>query len=156
MQRPSSLIVTLTMSRPFRSRQVILPMLTTLLGKNSTWAQEMLEEILGTNLNKIITLEFANTQGNVAFNYITEISFYSVDWWGCKKFYSIVNFIYPPPPTARLIFNRLPSIKAKTPLKEVHAFTHCSLNNTLFLQGSKSFVFIRRRKRVHPKKTQYA
>lgn len=82
-------------------------MLTTLLGKNSTWAQEMLEEILGTNMNKIITLEFANTQGNVAFNYITEISFYSVDWWGCKKFYIIVNFIYPPHPHRQAHFQQV-------------------------------------------------
>lgn len=44
------------MPRPLRSRQVILSMLTTLLGKNRMLAQEVMEEILGKNMNKIITL----------------------------------------------------------------------------------------------------
>lgn len=55
-RRPSFLVVALMMPRPLRSRQVILSMLTTFLGKNRMLAQEVTEEILGKNMNKIITL----------------------------------------------------------------------------------------------------
>lgn len=54
--RPSFLIVTLTTSRTFRGKQLILPMLTTLLGKNTMLAWGIIEELLGKNLNKTITL----------------------------------------------------------------------------------------------------
>ena len=59
--RPSFLIVTLTTSRPFRGKQLILPMLTTLLGKNTMLAWGIIEEILGKNLNKTITFLSSNT-----------------------------------------------------------------------------------------------
>lgn len=51
-RRPSFLIVTLTTSRPFRSKQLILPRFT-LLGKNNMLSQERIEEMLSKNLNTI-------------------------------------------------------------------------------------------------------
>lgn len=42
-------------------KQLILPMLTTLLGKNTMLAWGIREEILGKNLNKTITFLSPNT-----------------------------------------------------------------------------------------------
>lgn len=70
--RPSLLIVTLTTSRPLRSEQLILPMLTTLLGKNNMLVQEMTEEILGKkkNLKKSDYLIIFMYTGNFTLNHI--------------------------------------------------------------------------------------
>lgn len=53
--RPNFLIVTLESSRPFSSKQLSLPMLTKLLGKNNMLAGKM-TEILTKNLKKSIIL----------------------------------------------------------------------------------------------------
>ena len=44
------------MYRPFGGKQLIVPMSTSFLGKYTTLAQEMIEKILGKNMNKVVSL----------------------------------------------------------------------------------------------------
>lgn len=53
-------------------------MLTTLLGKNGTLAQEMLEEILGTNMKKLLLHTLQIHKGTLLL--ILSWKFHSIQW----------------------------------------------------------------------------